>query len=299
MEKINVFIDFDDVILKTSSFVNRKIREVYECASYEYYQDLKIQLRDEYDAKKKDLDELDRRVFEIRSKKKQKDVLRFLEKEFATIEKEYCYKLWEIEEDEKYCFDNLDYFLEVMNNRDLKFNKEKNLYEPFLNYEEVIDIRFLIDDSINFIKELIQNPNVNVEILTHCNSNEEAKCKCDFIRKYIGSINIHILKFHEDEFGMGKKRKVNSKADYVINQVIDDEETFELDDSYILIDDSKRNILDWRNKGGREIIFSPEFLPEFPRQINRMDMSSFIECLNDEEKAIFLKDDLEKKLIKK
>ena len=39
----------------------------------------------------------------------------------------------------------------------------------------------------------------------------------------------------------------------------------ELDDSYILIDDSKRNILDWRNKGGREIIFSPEFLPEFPR----------------------------------
>ena len=53
-----------------------------------------------------------------------------------------------------------------------------------------------------------------------------------------------------------------------------------LDESYVLIDDNKMNILDWNNCGGIGILFKRILDSSLPYQMQEMNVLEFYKCLD-------------------
>lgn len=111
---------------------------------------------------------------------------------------------------------------------------DKETLELYINYpwENIISDDFIINDSINCIKKIIDSKKFNLSILTHVHSLREAVLKINYLRKYFNDITI--IPCPKE---ISKTKMVHTK------------------DS-ILIDDYSGNLREWKKEGGISIKFS-------------------------------------------
>ena len=111
--------------------------------------------------------------------------------------------------------------------------KEKRL-EFYVNYpwEKIIDDKYIINDGINDIKEIINSNKFELAILTHVNSLNEAILKIKYIRKYFKDITIIPV-----PKAISKTKMIHTK-------------------DAILIDDYAGNLREWKKEGGIGIRFN-------------------------------------------
>lgn len=102
-----------------------------------------------------------------------------------------------------------------------------------LNWEEIIEISTILNDSINRLQKIKDSKKFDISILTHINSLEEIIEKVKFIRTYFHDITIIACP------------KQISKTKMV-----------DANDS-ILIDDYAENLKEWEEAGGFGVKFSP------------------------------------------
>lgn len=102
-----------------------------------------------------------------------------------------------------------------------------------LNWEEVIEITPILNDSINRLRNIKKSNRFNISILTHVNSLAEIVEKVKFIRKYFHDITVIACPKQ-----ISKTQIVHAK-------------------DAILIDDWHINLKEWKEAGGIPIKFSP------------------------------------------
>ena len=100
------------------------------------------------------------------------------------------------------------------------------------NWESVIKDEFIINDSINYIKKIIDSNKFNLAILTHVNSINEAVLKIKYLRKYFKDITI--IPCPKE---ISKTQMIHTK-------------------DAILIDDYSGNLREWKKEGGIPVKFS-------------------------------------------
>ena len=117
---------------------------------------------------------------------------------------------------------------------DKKLQTQDEIIDFFknINWNELLKISPIINDSINCIKKLIESEKFDVTILTHVNSNHEIEEKIKFIKKAIPYIKIITCPKRID------------KCDFV-NPI-----------NAILVDDYLKNLEKWQAKGGIAVKFS-------------------------------------------
>lgn len=125
---------------------------------------------------------------------------------------------------------------------------EQKMREFCIDYswEEIINDKNIINDSINSIKRIITSNKFNVSVLTHINSLKEGVLKINYLRNYFDDITI-ILCPKE----ISKTKMVHTK-------------------NAILIDDYSGNLREWKNEGGIPIKFSLNDEPEEFLVINNL-----------------------------
>lgn len=101
-----------------------------------------------------------------------------------------------------------------------------------LNWEEVIEITPILNDSINRLRNIKNSNRFNISILTHVNSLAEIVEKVKFIRKYFHDITVIACPKQ-----LSKTQIVHAK-------------------DAILIDDYTENLNEWKAAGGIGIKFS-------------------------------------------
>lgn len=280
MSKIKLYIDFDDVVVSTRPRLEEQLKKAYKWASSEYWDKKIDDLTESYNISLNNIKEKEKSLMSLYSGTVLRSCLDKLYASEMQLRADYIFKLRELKENAKYFGVNLDYVLEVLNNS-CYYQDGDNPNSPYyIDYEKILDLNYAIDDSLDFLKEVSECPWINPEIISHKNCVRESARKIE-MRSYICDIPIHLLDFHSDPFSTGP-RVINSKADYVMNlHGID-----HLDDSFILIDDSKTNIKDWILKGGKGILFSPKLCDEFPYQMMRMSFDEFKNCLGGKQKRL-------------
>ena len=114
-------------------------------------------------------------------------------------------------------------------------SKEK-AKEFYINYpwKNIIDDKYIINDSINDIYKIIDSKKYNLAILTHVNSINEAVLKIKYLRKYFKDITI--IPCPKE---ISKTKMIHTK------------------DS-ILIDDYAGNLREWKAEGGIGVRFNQE-----------------------------------------
>lgn len=70
--------------------------------------------------------------------------------------------------------------------------KDENREEFYINYpwHTIIDDKYIINDAISDIQEIIDSDKFNLAILTHVNSLNEAVLKVKYLRRYFKDITI-------------------------------------------------------------------------------------------------------------
>lgn len=101
-----------------------------------------------------------------------------------------------------------------------------------LNWEEVIEITPILNDSINRLRNIKKSNRFNISILTHVNSLAEIVEKVKFIRKYFHDITVIACPKQ-----LSKTQIVHAK-------------------DAILIDDWHVNLQEWKEAGGIPVKFS-------------------------------------------
>lgn len=116
----------------------------------------------------------------------------------------------------------------------LQLTSEKEITEFYQNYnwKKIINDKYILNDSIECIKKIIDSEKFNVSILTHVNSLDEAIIKIKYIRKYFSDITIIPC-----PKAISKTKMIQTK-------------------SSILIDDYANNLREWTKEGGIGIRFS-------------------------------------------
>ena len=99
-----------------------------------------------------------------------------------------------------------------------------------IDWEKLIEESGEINDSINKIKELTKY--FDIEILTHVNSENEAKVKIEYFKRMLPGINVITVP------------KTIKKADFIVPS------------GCILVDDYSSNLAYWEEKGGIPVKFS-------------------------------------------
>ena len=114
--------------------------------------------------------------------------------------------------------------------------KDEHREEFYINYpwHKIIDDKYIINDSINNIQEIIDSNKFNLAILTHVNSLNEAVLKVKYLRKYFKDITI-----------------------IPVPKAISKTKMIHTEDS-ILIDDYAGNLREWKKEGGIGIRFNLE-----------------------------------------
>ncbi len=123
---------------------------------------------------------------------------------------------------------------------------DNEFYEKF-NFKCVLKDRYIINESIECIKALIESKKFNISILTHCNSLKEGTDKVKYIRKFFKDITVIICP------------KAISKTKMVHTE-----------DS-ILVDDYVGNLKEWEEAGGIAVKFSTDLNGKGYKVIDRLD----------------------------
>lgn len=115
-----------------------------------------------------------------------------------------------------------------------QITKDEDLLEFFqtYNWNSIIDDKYIINNAMENIKQIIDSNKFNLSILTHVNSLPEAVLKVKYLRKYFKDITI--IPCPKE---ISKTKMVHSK------------------DS-ILIDDYAGNLREWAKEGGIPVRFS-------------------------------------------
>lgn len=114
-----------------------------------------------------------------------------------------------------------------------KNNPEELLkFYQTLNWEEIIEVTPILNDSINRLRKIKASNRFNISILTHVNSIDEIIEKVKFIRKYFHDITVIACPKQ-----ISKTKMVHAK-------------------DAILIDDYTGNLKEWTEAGGIGIKFS-------------------------------------------
>lgn len=119
---------------------------------------------------------------------------------------------------------------EMIENKNLTTEDEIHIFYKNVNWEELIIISGEIDNSISKIRQLCNH--FNVEILTHVNSENEAKAKLSYFAKELPNVNVIPVPKSVD------------KCDIIHPS------------GAILVDDFIPNLEKWKEKGGIPIKFS-------------------------------------------
>ena len=115
------------------------------------------------------------------------------------------------------------------------------------NWESVIKDEFIINDSINCIKKIIDSNKFNLAILIHVNSIIEAVLKIKYLRKYFKDITI--IPCPKE---ISKTQMIHTK-------------------DAILIDDYSGNLREWKKEGGIPVKFSLGVEPNELIVIKKLD----------------------------
>lgn len=284
MGKINLYIDFDDVVIKSGARVEERLNEVYKWASASYCKNKLDKLNEAYEKRLniiKNKEEYIKNNFFGYEAEKLLYELFVCEMNLKTV---YNRIIDNITENIRYREFNLDYVLEVLNACEKYYNESLECEEFYIDFDKLLDVHYVIDDAFAFIKNMINEENVIPEILSHKNCERECQRKIDIIRDNVGNIPIHLLSFHKDPFSP-VSRSINSKAKYIMEI----EEIDKLDNSYILIDDSRTNIREWNKYGGKGILYSRTPVLEFKYQMQDMTLDSFYNCLSEEQLKLIKK----------
>lgn len=116
-----------------------------------------------------------------------------------------------------------------------------------LNWEEVIEVTPIINDSINRLQRIKDSNRFDISILTHVNSLAEIIEKVKFIRRYFHDITVIACPKQ-----ISKTKMVHAK-------------------DAILIDDYAGNLAEWQEAGGISIKFSPTLNDRGFRCIDKID----------------------------
>ena len=112
--------------------------------------------------------------------------------------------------------------------------EKENAKEFYINYpwKDIINDKYIINNSINDIYKIIDSKKFNLAILTHVNSTNEAVLKIKYLRRYFKDITI--IPCPKE---ISKTKMIHTK------------------DS-ILIDDFAGNLREWEKEGGIGIRFN-------------------------------------------
>jgi len=145
--------------------------------------------------------------------------------------------------------DTIETTYKIMDN--LKIDKKNETevihFFQYLDWQNILLVTPVINDSINCIKRIKATNKYDISILTHVNSYNEIVQKIKYINKYLPGINIIVVPKEKSKTKMVDPRGA------------------------ILIDDYKSNLREWKEKGGIAIKFSKK-MREYPYPIiDRLD----------------------------
>lgn len=130
----------------------------------------------------------------------------------------------------------LDTITPLYNDYQTQNISKENAKEFFVNYpwDTIIDDKYIINNAIEDIQEIINSNKFNLAILTHVNSINEAVLKINYLRQYFKDITI--IPCPKE---VSKTKMIHTK------------------DS-ILIDDYAGNLREWKQEGGVGVRFNRE-----------------------------------------
>lgn len=129
----------------------------------------------------------------------------------------------------------------------LNYSKEDSGFYKNFDFKKVLKDEYIINDSINCLKRLIESSKFEVSILTHCSSLNEGIDKMSYIRKFFKEISVIICP------------KEVSKAKLIHTE------------NAILVDDYSKNLKEWEESGGIPVSFSPTLEDKGFPVINKLD----------------------------
>ncbi|MBQ6285057.1 MAG: hypothetical protein IJK67_01935 [Bacilli bacterium] len=116
------------------------------------------------------------------------------------------------------------------------------------DYSEVVNDKYILNDSINCIKKLLKSKKFEISFLSHVHSLDEAIVKVKYLRRHFkDDITIIIVPGK-----ISKTKMVHSEG-------------------AILVDDFSSNLREWREAGGIPVRFNNELESKGFKVINRLD----------------------------
>lgn len=139
----------------------------------------------------------------------------------------------------------------------VNFSDEGQLSVFFASYDfsKIINDNYILNDSINCIKRLIDSDMFEISFLTHVNSLKEGVVKTNYIREKFDKITVIMVPKE-----ISKTKVVHSEG-------------------AILVDDYSGNLKEWENSGGISVRFSKELESHGYMVINKLD--KLIELFDD------------------
>jgi len=130
---------------------------------------------------------------------------------------------------------------------DVKNEEKVREFFSIYDFDMIIRDEYILNDSINCIKKLLDSKKFEVSILTHINSLSEGVCKTEYIRKYFSDLTVILVPKE-----ISKTKMVHSKG-------------------AILVDDYSGNLKEWEDNGGISVRFSKELESKGYKVINQID----------------------------
>ncbi len=145
--------------------------------------------------------------------------------------------------------DTIPYLYKALNENgiDPKWVKESCEYISKFDFNTIVKDKYILNDSINSIKKILDSKMFEVSILTHVNSLPEAEVKIKYIKKYFDQMTVIIV-------------PKNIKKTEIIHS-----------EGAILIDDYAGNLTEWESKGGIGVRFSKEMESHGFKVLDRLD----------------------------
>jgi len=130
---------------------------------------------------------------------------------------------------------------------DPKWSDEATEFLGKFDFKTIIKDEYILNDSINSIKKILDSNLFEVSILTHVTSLSEAEVKINYIRKYFEQMTIMVV-----PKSVPKTSVIHSEG-------------------AILIDDYAGNLKEWESKGGIGVRFSKEMESHGYRVLDKLD----------------------------
>lgn len=132
--------------------------------------------------------------------------------------------------------------------------ERRNFFANY-DYNEVINDKYLLNNSVECINKLNESNLFEISFLTHINSLKEGVVKVNYLRNHFKNITIIMVPKE-----ISKTKVVHSE-------------------DAILVDDYSGNLIEWEDNGGIAIRFSKELEVGRFKVINRLDC--LIDMFND------------------